>query len=165
MQFLGKIALFGVATIALVSGLMMVAGYDVQYSSGSSMKPTLHDGSIVVYHEGTSPEVGDIAVYEDEDGSNIVHRVVEIREDGPVLKGDNNDYPDARREWSQSKERDITAPPDRVHKVAFVLYDGAGVPAAIRWLLLLAASVIGAISMVLLGVMIHEAATPDRRVR
>jgi signal peptidase I len=105
---------------------MMIAGYDVQYSSGSSMEPTLYDGSVVIYEEGNSPEVGDIAVYEDEDGSNLVHRVVENRNEGPVLKGDSNHRPDARVEWSSDCQRDITAPSDQVHEVVFVLYDGSG---------------------------------------
>ncbi len=76
-------------------------GYSYSYVPTASMEPTIKAGDSIIFQK-TSYEklkVGDIIVYKskagDTKGLYIVHRIVEEREDGFILKGDNNQEVDS----------------------------------------------------------------------
>jgi len=59
-----------------------------------SMEPTIMTGSICFIDEDVGMyEVGDIVTY-DKDDKSIIHRIVEITDEGYITKGDNNDVVD-----------------------------------------------------------------------
>jgi len=63
--------------------------------SGSSMQPTLEEGDytfIVPYFTARQglPEVGKVAAFEDIQSSWIIHRLVDVGEEGYITKGDGN---------------------------------------------------------------------------
>ncbi|MBI5332182.1 MAG: signal peptidase I [Candidatus Aenigmarchaeota archaeon] len=57
-----------------------------------SMEPTLHVGDMVVIASGEY-HTGDIVVYM-RGNMPIIHRIIEEREKGYIIKGDNNPVPD-----------------------------------------------------------------------
>jgi len=60
---------------------------------GQSMLPTILPGSLVVAKAAPEYNIGDIVAYEqrDEDASKIiVHRIIDVSNDGFIIKGDNN---------------------------------------------------------------------------
>lgn len=57
-----------------------------------SMEPNLHVGDLMIVSKADY-KVGDIAIYM-RDGMTIIHRIIEIRSEGFVFKGDNNPRPD-----------------------------------------------------------------------
>ena len=61
-----------------------------------SMEPAMHRGDLVVTTTlDTTPHVGDVYVYQDPNGAQIIHRLRSINTDGTlVFKGDNNNIPD-----------------------------------------------------------------------
>lgn len=61
---------------------------------GSSMEPTVGDGSILVYSDYASPDIGDIIVYETKSNIRVSHRVVGIENGSLITKGDNNIHVD-----------------------------------------------------------------------
>lgn len=58
-----------------------------------SMLPTLQIGDLMIVKAENEYRPGDIAVYL-KDGITIIHRIVEVRPEGYVFKGDNNAGPD-----------------------------------------------------------------------
>jgi len=62
---------------------------------GDSMLPTIQPGSLVIVKSQLSYENGDIIAFVNSGGINIVHRVIEVTEDGYVTQGDNNSFKDA----------------------------------------------------------------------
>jgi hypothetical protein len=72
-------------------------GLHVGEGRGTSMAPTLPEGSTAVCVEGLDVEEGDVVVVEGEaigSSHDVRHRVVEERDDTIVTKGDANDYRD-----------------------------------------------------------------------
>jgi signal peptidase I len=75
------------------------SGVDELTFSGTSMRPTLHEGDCVTYQPTSISQVniGDIVVYGtpcySQDGV-VIHRVVNITSQGLVTKGDNNPIAD-----------------------------------------------------------------------
>lgn len=67
-------------------------GYSYSYVPTNSMEPTIKQGDTIIFKKTSynSLEVGDIIVYKSNTGRYIIHRIVEITEDGLILKGDNN---------------------------------------------------------------------------
>ncbi len=71
---------------------------------GTSMEPLFHDGKStvkLVKPEERSLKKYDIIFYRREDGNFLLHRIVGVREDGFVCRGDNqtvDEYP-VKREW------------------------------------------------------------------
>ncbi len=67
---------------------------------GRSMEPLLQTGDIVIVHKVKINDLSlnDIIVYEKNDGSLVIHRVIGIRNKSDyiiiVTKGDNNVFPD-----------------------------------------------------------------------
>jgi signal peptidase I len=66
-------------------------------TSGSSMEPKIHRGDLAfVRGGGGDPAVGDVVLYNSHKlHRSVLHRIVSIRGDTLVMKGDNNDFRDA----------------------------------------------------------------------
>jgi len=62
---------------------------------GESMQPTIQPGSLVIVKSLPSYDNGDIVAFVNSGGINIVHRIIEVTQDGYVTQGDNNSYEDA----------------------------------------------------------------------
>ncbi|MCD6428184.1 MAG: signal peptidase I [Desulfurococcales archaeon] len=67
---------------------------------GRSMEPLLQTGDIVIVHRVSVSDLklNDIVVYEKNDGSLVIHRIICIRNSSNyviiITKGDNNMFPD-----------------------------------------------------------------------
>lgn len=82
--------------VAIGVHLKLVSTYHLAASSGKSMMPSIPLGLSFELSKSNfdSVEVDDIVSYEF-NGDNIMHRVIEVKEDGDyVLKGDWNENPD-----------------------------------------------------------------------
>ena len=90
--------IIGIALIPLFIYLWPSAlGGDTQFLlvQGQSMLPTIEPGSFVVIKKQESYEVGDIVSYSTSiqsefQGRNVVHRIIEQKPEGYIIKGDNN---------------------------------------------------------------------------
>ncbi|GEM_PF-3561266 len=72
-------------------------GGDTQFVvvNGQSMLPTFDPNSLAIVKKSPSYDVGDIAVYKDNDLNKLViHRIIAQSDNGFTFKGDNNRYPD-----------------------------------------------------------------------
>lgn len=84
-----------------------VFGYRVIAVVSESMEPTIMTNALAINKVfGNEYEVGDIVVYEHSDNNsgfkyNIIHRIIEITDEGIITKGDNNPEKDA---WVTPKE-------------------------------------------------------------
>lgn len=74
--------------------LPMPFGYGAAVVLSGSMEPTLSKGDLIVVEEADSYAVDDMVVYQD-GRSLVVHRVIEITEEGVITQGDANNTPDA----------------------------------------------------------------------
>jgi signal peptidase I len=62
---------------------------------GTSMEPSLHGGDLALVRSRKDVARGDVVLYEHEKlGAHVLHRIVRIKGDRLVLKGDNNDFLD-----------------------------------------------------------------------
>ena len=57
---------------------------------GDSMVPTIESGTLVIVQPDEQYHIGDLIAFVNEDGINLVHRIVEVTDEGFVTKGDNN---------------------------------------------------------------------------
>lgn len=57
---------------------------------GNSMKGTIDSGTFVVIKPEQEYRAGDIIAFVNEDGKNVIHRIIDETEEGFVTKGDNN---------------------------------------------------------------------------
>lgn len=57
---------------------------------GNSMKGTIDSGTFVVIKPEQEYMLGDIIAFVNEDGKNVIHRIVDKTEEGFITKGDNN---------------------------------------------------------------------------
>lgn len=65
--------------------------------SGISMRPMLEHGIDEVYLEkidGKKVKKWDVVLFQSDNGAYILHRIVKIRKDGFITRGDNNYYND-----------------------------------------------------------------------
>ncbi len=62
---------------------------------GESMLPTIEPGSLVIVKTLPDYDSGDIVAFVNSGGINIVHRIIEVTQDGYVTQGDNNPSKDA----------------------------------------------------------------------
>lgn len=69
------------------------AGISKEEFSTYTAKNGFYMGDIV-FSVGGEPEVGDIVIYNSPRSYTIIHRVIEVRDEGYVVKGDNNGVPD-----------------------------------------------------------------------
>ncbi len=60
---------------------------------GRSMEPLLWTGDVVIVYKSGEVRVGDVVIYVNR-GNYVIHRVVEIRSNCYIIKGDNNPLPD-----------------------------------------------------------------------
>lgn len=76
-------------------------GYSYSYVPTESMEPTIKAGDSIFFKKTSYSkcEVGDIIIYKSTEGKTkglyIVHRIVEITDQGFIVKGDNNDSIDS----------------------------------------------------------------------
>ena len=89
----------------------------ISVAVGRSMLPNIGEMAVVVGVKTNEVKVGDIVLYHSEELGNVVHRVVEVLDNGTIItKGDNNVYVDPP----------IT--PDEVkYKVVFVINPPASI--------------------------------------
>ncbi len=60
-----------------------------------SMEPVLHRGDLVFVVAPKDLRVNDVVIYQKEGTPfTIIHRIIEKRDDGYIIKGDNNPVPD-----------------------------------------------------------------------
>ena len=94
----------------LIVNLVLIAGffispYKLLVIRSDSMDPELQVGSVVIAEkvsEDSELKVGDIVTYKNPDiPFTITHRIIQVTEDGFVLKGDNLEKADGvvKREW------------------------------------------------------------------
>ena len=74
----------------------MPFGVGVAIVMSGSMEPTLSVDDLVIIQKSDSYEVGDIVVFQDRDGSSVIHKIISIdAENGTVqTQGDANPIPD-----------------------------------------------------------------------
>ncbi len=93
------------ANLFLVVGLVVVwiflaptkIGGQASYVmiDGKSMEPKFHTGDLALVRKATSYQVGDIVTYwNDSMGAFTIHRIIDIKQDRFILKGDNNSWVD-----------------------------------------------------------------------
>jgi signal peptidase I len=64
--------------------------------NGNSMEPNYHLGDLIIVRPQSHYGVGDQVVYQNPDlGGSVFHRIVDLRPDRYILKGDNNEWTDA----------------------------------------------------------------------
>lgn len=69
--------------------------YDFYFIRTGSMEPTIRTGAVVAVDPYRVPEAGEVAAYEAA-GNIVIHRVVQMDEEGFIFKGDANGSPDPR---------------------------------------------------------------------
>ena len=62
---------------------------------GDSMLQKIEPGSLLIVKSQDSYDNGEIVAFVNSGGINVVHRVIEVTEDGYVTQGDNNSFKDA----------------------------------------------------------------------
>lgn len=84
------------STIMIIVFFVFKTNYDIYYVPTESMEPVINAGSIVIASKNNNEyNIDDIAIYE-KNGMRIIHRIIDINEDGTyVFKGDNNEYADS----------------------------------------------------------------------
>lgn len=70
---------------------------------GTSMEPLLHNGktTVKIIKPRTSPKKYDVIFYRRDDGYFLLHRIIGVKKDGYVCRGDGqtvNEYP-VKRDW------------------------------------------------------------------
>lgn len=84
----------------------MVAGYSALVVLSGSMEPTIMTGEVIVIHEESDYNVGDILTYRD-GGVLVTHRIVEKSDSTFVTRGDANNTNDAPIKKSQAVGKTI----------------------------------------------------------
>src|SRR5690242_17680496 len=60
---------------------------------GNSMEPGFHIGDLVIAHQETDYEIGDLVVYRNQEvGSFVFHRIIAKLKGRYTLQGDNNSW-------------------------------------------------------------------------
>lgn len=77
------LAFIAVLTLTLTGTLTLAV------VEGKSMEPLLWTGDVVVVYKSSEIRVGDVVIYESR-GSYVIHRVIEVCDNGYLIKGDNN---------------------------------------------------------------------------
>lgn len=99
MDILKEAREFGLAfvfAVLFLNALAFLVNTDMPLMSvySGSMLPILHRGDMIFLVGAAEPKVGDIIVYEFKKDYPIVHRIIEIRDGGYVMKGDANPVTD-----------------------------------------------------------------------
>lgn len=94
----GNLILFiGLAVIWIAFGPVKIGGQaSYVMVNGISMEPNYHTGDLVIVRKEETYQVGDVVAYRDAQmGAYIIHRIIGIRQDQFIMKGDNNSWVDA----------------------------------------------------------------------
>jgi signal peptidase I len=84
-----------VCTQILGQSLATLNGYAVLEVVSGSMEPTIHVGDLIIIDTKESEiKENDIVTFTDIDGSFVTHRVISIKDDQMVTRGDNNNSND-----------------------------------------------------------------------
>ena len=67
-----------------------ILGHSFAIVVGNSMYPNLKDGDFLVVKQHAEVEYGDVVCFFDEEERRIVHRIVQIKDDEIITKGDFN---------------------------------------------------------------------------
>lgn len=81
------LAFITILTLAL-TGMLTLAVVE-----GKSMEPLLWTGDVVIVYKPNEISVGDVVIYKGR-GNYVIHRVIEVRDNCYLIKGDNNPLPD-----------------------------------------------------------------------
>lgn len=96
MKKLGLVAVGLLSVVVLVAVAALTVGRVAVVSTvGNSMEPGFHAGDLAVLIPASDYGVGDVVGYHSDDLDTVVmHRIVDVADDGYVLQGDNNDWLD-----------------------------------------------------------------------
>ena len=93
-EILEIVAVIGVAYIFYFSiGIALGTSTPMFSVVSESMEPTLHVGDLVIVKSEATYKERDIVVYM-RGSMPIIHRIIDVRSDGFIIKGDNNPVPD-----------------------------------------------------------------------
>lgn len=94
INILSYICYIGIAIYILVS-IPIVFGYKPLVVLSGSMEPTYKVGAIIYYEETKDIQKDDVIVFGNSENPFVTHRVVEIKNNKYVTKGDANESNDA----------------------------------------------------------------------
>ena len=72
---------------------------------GDSMLPELKPWDMVFFVKTNNIQVGDIIIFENSKGIDVIHRVIKIRDDRYITKGDSNQWYDWNENVTQNDIR------------------------------------------------------------
>lgn len=78
----------------ITTGKANICGFRPFYVTSDSMLPEYKIGTILIAKVSHEPKIGKVYAYKNVIGITVVHRLIEITEEGYIFKGDNNDNPD-----------------------------------------------------------------------
>lgn len=91
----------------------------VTWVSGTSMEPGLYTGDLVITYEQPTYDVGDVVSFEIPQGGVVIHRIIEITDDGLYrFQGDNRKYEDP---WSLPADSIVGAAVFEVHNASKIV--------------------------------------------
>ena len=93
-SILANVCYIGISIYILVC-LPMLFGYKPLVVLSGSMEPTYKVGAIIYYESFDEIKKDDVIVFSNSDDSFVTHRVVELKDDKYVTKGDANESVDA----------------------------------------------------------------------
>jgi signal peptidase I len=93
MRFSQFIDLALVILLIAILALALTGTLTLAVVEGKSMEPLLWTGDVVIVYKTSEMRVGDVVIYEGR-GNYVIHRIIEIRDNCYVIKGDNNALPD-----------------------------------------------------------------------
>lgn len=103
-KFLGKVVywlillvLFSIAVTTAISALNIPGNFKLLVIQSGSMEPAIEMGSLVVVKKASSFQKGEVITYQNKKDSRITttHRIMEIKDDEFITKGDANDAVDS----------------------------------------------------------------------
>ena len=91
----------------------------VTWVSGISMEPTLYTGDLVITYERETYGVGDVVSFEIPNGGVVIHRIIEITDDGLYrFQGDSRPYEDP---WTLPAESIVGSAVFEVHNASTIV--------------------------------------------
>ena len=94
---IGEIAIAILVAVLVYYGLSFVLGTSMPIVSvvSGSMEPVLYRGDLIILVAPNDLKVKDVVIYQRPDISEtIIHRIIEERDGGYIIKGDNNQVAD-----------------------------------------------------------------------
>lgn len=71
--------------------------------TGESMLPTLKPNDMIFFIKTNNIHVGNIIIYKHSTGIDVIHRVIDIKDESYITKGDNNEWYDWTENITQGK--------------------------------------------------------------